>query len=35
MPCILFRTLDAQDPVVTTAIATSTWDVRLVDSMHG
>ena len=35
MPCILLRVLDSEDPDVAATLARSTWDVRLIDSMHG
>jgi GNAT superfamily N-acetyltransferase len=35
MPCVLFRSSDPDDADRTTTIERSTWDVRLIDSMHG
>ena len=35
MPCILFRAVDLEDADRAATIERSTWDVQLIDSMHG
>lgn len=35
MPCVLFRSVDPADAGRAATIERSTWDVRLIDSMHG
>jgi len=35
MPCVLFRSVDPDDADRAATIERSTWDVRLIDSMHG
>jgi len=35
MPCVLIRSVDTEDSDRAATIERSTWDVRLIDSMHG